>query len=148
MTVQYQVTFRSTSCRPANRTTPPPSYPVTITVPSGSTVLDVMQQAVGIDGQTQSAFKFSATNFGPQLGFFIDAIGGTSAINTGSSGCYWQLLYRYLNNPLTSSNVGASHFSICCAMDTPLCGSIRHTERCVRLIAENLNRSDLIPCSY
>ena len=114
VTVQYQVTFRSTSCRPANGTTPPPSYPVTIAVPSGSMVLDVMQQAVGIDGQTPSAFKFSATYFGPQLGFFIDTIGGTSSINTGSSGCYWQLLYRYLNNPLTSSNVGASHFSICC----------------------------------
>eukprot|EP00731_Ephydatia_muelleri_P000461 Em0001g461a len=115
VTVQYQVTFPSpASCPIAKGATPPPSYPVTIAVPSGSTVLDVMQQAVGIDGQTQSAFKFSATNFGPQLGFFIDAIGGTSAINNGSSGCYWELLYSYLNNPLTSSNVGASHFSICC----------------------------------
>ena len=114
VTVQYQVTFPSSACQPAKGATPPPKYPVTIAVLSGSTVLDVMQQAVGIDGQTPSAFKFSATNFGPQLGFFIDTIGGTSSVNNGTNGCYWELLYSFQNNPLVPSNIGVSHFSICC----------------------------------
>ena len=71
--VPSEIPFHCLSARKRNHA--PSNYRRTFN--PGSTVLDVMQQAVGIDGQPPSAFKFSATNFrGLQLGFFIYTIGG------------------------------------------------------------------------
>ena len=64
-----------------------------------------MTGAIDIDRR----YRFQATSFGRTLGFFIDAIGGTSS----SSGCYWSFLIKERSAPARLSNVGVSSYSIC-----------------------------------
>ena len=94
-------------CPPASGTDPP-SSPVTVAVPAGSTALDVMEGAVDIS----NGFQFSATNFGATLGFAIDQISGTA--NRPDDNCFWVFLVDYNDGDGPQpSNVGVSHFSIC-----------------------------------
>ena len=104
--VEYSVDFQS-ECPPANGTSPP-SFPVTVAVPAGSTALDVMEGAVDISRD----FQFSATNFGATLGFLIDKISGTAS--RPEDNCFWSFLVtsKKGDDPQPSS-VGVSHFSIC-----------------------------------
>ena len=102
LAVQYSLQF---DCPPASGTSPP-AYVTNVTVPAGSTALDVMQAAVSID----NGFKFSATNFGSALGFSIDEISGTASSNM----CYWKLFVKTPANFQTSpAAIGVSHFVIC-----------------------------------
>ena len=103
--VQYSVQFPSDDCQPAAGSDPPGSSPITIAVPAGSTAVDVMAGAADIDRR----YRFQATSFGRTLGFFINAIGGTSS----SSTCYWSFLVKEGSAPASPSNVGVSSYSIC-----------------------------------
>ncbi len=65
-----------------------------------------METAVGVD----SRFQFSATYYGPSLGFGVNKIGGTAS----SDSCYWLLYVKSSDDsdPVLSP-VGPSHFSVC-----------------------------------
>ena len=73
-----------------------------VSVKKGSTVLTVMEQAVTNFGRS---YRFSATYFGGDLGYFIDTINGT----TSDSPCFW---FLYTSTPTscdeTLSPVGVS----------------------------------------
>ena len=104
--VQYSVTFPCAACPPANGSTPPSAFPVTVAVPAGSKAIDVMAGAADIDRK----YRFQANSFGATLGFSINAIGGTPAIDNQ---CFWSFLVKEGNSPATPSSVGVSSYSIC-----------------------------------
>lgn len=100
------MTFPSAACPPAEGTTPPGSFPITVAVPAGSKAIDVMAGAADIDRR----YRFQANNFGATLGFSINAIAGTPAIDNR---CYWAFLVKEGDSPAAASSVGVSSYSIC-----------------------------------
>ena len=79
--------------------------PISVTIPTNGTAQNVLEASVGVG----TAYRFTATYFGSTLGYFIDAINGTSSDNP----CYWFFYYQApgLPNPVLS-NLGVSNFII------------------------------------
>ena len=77
---------------------------MTVTVPVGSVALRVMELAVDQD----RSYRFSATYFGTQLGYFIDTIDGV----TSDDPCYWFFYYQPPGMSPVFSNLGVSSFVI------------------------------------
>ena len=50
------------------------SDPISVTIPANGVAQNVMEASVDVD----SSYRFTATYFGSTLGYFIDAINGTS----------------------------------------------------------------------
>ena len=100
------MTFPSAACPPAEGSNPPSAFPITVAVPAGSKAIDVMAGAADIDGR----YRFQANSFGATLGFSINAIGGTAAIDNR---CYWSFLVKEGDAPATPASVGVSSYSIC-----------------------------------
>ena len=94
--VDYTILYEDETC--SNGTAPDS---VMVSVKKGSTVLTVMEQAVTDFGRS---YRFSATYFGGDLGYFIDTINGT----TSDSPCFW---FLYTSTPTSGealSPVGVS----------------------------------------
>ena len=98
--VNYQLEYTQQRC--SGDSTPPP--PVTVEIPVGSVALRVMELAVDQD----RSYRFSATYFGTQLGYFIDTINGTSSDDP----CYWFFYYQPPRMDPVFSNLGVSSFVI------------------------------------
>ena len=98
--VNYQLEYPQQNC--SGGTTPP--TPVMVRVPVGSVALRVMELAVDQD----RSYRFSATYFGTQLGYFIDTIDGV----TSDDPCYWFFYYQPPGMSPVFSNLGVSNFVI------------------------------------
>ena len=82
-----------------------------MTLPMHSTALDVMKAAVDHDSQS---YKFVATYYGSNLGFFINAIGNTPTAPTAPTDkFYWAFYYSIGDGKLPIySDKGVSNFII------------------------------------
>ena len=80
-----------------------PLAPVTVVIPANGTALNVLEQSVGIS----TYYRFTATYFGPVLGYFINE--GTA----GNDKCTWSFYYQLPGSPgQVPSKVGVSNFRI------------------------------------
>ena len=100
--VDYQILFSDPTC--SNATAP---EKVMVEVKRGSTALDVMEEAVTDFGRD---YRFSATYFGEELGYFIDQINGTAS--DVESSCFWFFFTVDRNGMEVLSPVGVSNFRI------------------------------------
>ena len=94
--VTYTILYEDETC---SDDTAPDS--VVVSVKKGSTVQTVIEQAVTDFGRF---YRFSATYFGGDLGYFIDTINGTTSDNP----CFW---FLYTSTPTSGealSPVGVS----------------------------------------
>ena len=99
ISVQYIVEYSDDRCS----TAPDPAQ-ATTKVPAGSVALIVMQEAANDDSQ----LRFTATYFGSDLGYYIDAINGTST--DSENRCYWLIYVRYPNGTEFLSPLGVSSY--------------------------------------
>ena len=106
MTVLYEIRFPHPLC-PPSPTTSTPSTPITVTISSGGTVLDVMKEAAGIDKR----FHFTTKGDLGKHSFLIDSIGGTSS----NMECYWSFCNQFDGSPCTMADIAVTEFSICCS---------------------------------
>ena len=98
--VNYQLEFPQQRC-PGGSSPPPP---VSVEIPVGSVAQRVMELAVDQD----RSYRFSATYFGTQLGYFIDTINGTTSNNP----CFWFFYYQPPGMNPVLANLGVSNFVI------------------------------------
>ena len=84
--------------------TPPPDAAVSIV--QGGTALDVMEQA----GNMGSDYRFSATYFGSDLGFFIDTLNGVSS--NVDENCFWLYFIMTPNGIIEIADLGVSSYVI------------------------------------
>lgn len=105
ITVNYAYQYPDTNCPLAENY--PVVLPITVTIPTNGTALNVMQESTNVGRQ----YRFSATYFGTTLGYFIDSINGTSSNLTAN--CFW---FFYVLEPGSVSpvlaSVGVSNFYI------------------------------------
>ena len=98
--VDYQLEFPQKNCSGSSI----PPTPVTVTIPVGGVAQRVMELAVDQD----RSYRFSATYFGTQLGYFIDTINGTTSNNP----CFWFFYYQPPGMNPVLANLGVSNFVI------------------------------------
>lgn len=99
ISAMYSIEFPIENCTANNV---PPS-PVTVSIGTGDTALDVLEAAVDVN----SGYRFTATYFG-SLGYLIDAINGTASKDP----CYWFFYYQKPGMEPVFSDVGVSSFVI------------------------------------
>lgn len=84
-----------------------PPEPAMVSIPTGSNVLAVMQRAVDNFGRD---YRFSATYFGSELGFFIDTLSGTSS--NVEDNCFWIYYIDPPNGDEFKANLGVSNYIV------------------------------------
>lgn len=100
--VTYQIEFPDPAC--SNATAPDT---VVVSVRRGNTALNVMEQAVTDFG---TPYRFSATYFGDELGYFIDSISSTES--RSADNCFWFYFIRDPTGNEFLSPVGVSNFCV------------------------------------
>lgn len=100
--VDYEIEYNDPSC--SNATAPDS---VEVRVRRRSTALTVMETVVDNFGRP---YRFSATYFGGELGYFIDSINGTAS--DPESNCFWFIFIRAPNGTEFLSPLGVSNFRI------------------------------------
>ena len=100
--MNYSIQYSDPVC--SNDTAPDD---VVVPIKKGKIALNVMEEAVTMFG---SAYRFSATYFGGDLGYFIDTINGTSS--DVESSCFWFIYILDQDGNEILSPVGVSNLVI------------------------------------
>ena len=98
--IGYEILYEDETC--SNNTAPP-----AISLPlkqRNILAMTIMERAVDVD----RAYRFSATYFGSELGYFIDKINGTASAGT----CYWKVCIKAIDGTVQVANVGVSNLQI------------------------------------
>ena len=66
--------------------------------------MTIMERAVDVD----RAYRFSATYFGSELGYFIDKLNGTASAGS----CFWKVCVKAADGTVQVANVGVSSLII------------------------------------
>lgn len=102
--VTFEIQYPDSTCTGGISTVPP--RPVTLNTTAGGVAQEVLERAVELG----RSYRFAATYFGSELGYFVDAINGTRSNNP----CFWFFLIQEPGSTgdLITAPLGISNYVI------------------------------------